>query len=154
MSKLQEELARISYKMAKQAEGEATVAENVEGQLREQGIQLQRQPQLMLPASTPQPAIQANTVWDQTGSFVQNQSQSNSHNVMATSRADVNDESKLIRVKCKNLILGSIIHVDKQTHQEKVKSKDLAHVKYGRQVMDLENRLLENYPKMVPFYIN
>uniref|UniRef100_A0A915ITT4 Uncharacterized protein n=1 Tax=Romanomermis culicivorax TaxID=13658 RepID=A0A915ITT4_ROMCU len=33
--------------------------------LREQGIQSQKQPQLMLPASTSQPAIQASTVQDQ-----------------------------------------------------------------------------------------
>uniref|UniRef100_A0A915JBN5 Aspartic peptidase DDI1-type domain-containing protein n=1 Tax=Romanomermis culicivorax TaxID=13658 RepID=A0A915JBN5_ROMCU len=49
---------------------------------------------------------------------------------------------------------GSIIHLDKVRPQEKVQSKDLTHVKYGRQVMDQEKRLLENYPKMVPFHIN
>uniref|UniRef100_A0A915K711 Uncharacterized protein n=1 Tax=Romanomermis culicivorax TaxID=13658 RepID=A0A915K711_ROMCU len=49
---------------------------------------------------------------------------------------------------------GSLIHLDKVTPQEKVQSKDNAHVKYGRQVTDQEKKLLKNYPKTVLFYIN
>uniref|UniRef100_A0A915HHS9 Uncharacterized protein n=1 Tax=Romanomermis culicivorax TaxID=13658 RepID=A0A915HHS9_ROMCU len=74
--------------------------------------------------------------------------------MLVTSGTDVNDGSEQSRDKSPSSILGCIIHVDNVTPLEKVKSKDLAHVKYGRKVMDMKKRLLESYLKTVPFYIN